>query len=237
MLGGAYFLSTFTDIIGIWVLFDRFNIIQGWKLEEVALLYGIMHMGFAFAEAISKGLDNMGEMVKRGDFDRVLLRPVGTLVQIVTCQIQLLRLGRFLQGFLILCWGFRELEIPLASINSLLIAVSILGTASLFSGLFILRATMTFWTTETMEIMNIVTYGGVESGQYPMTIYKLPFRLFFTFIVPLACVAFYPISWMLHQPDISLFWGAAAPLLGVAFLLISCRVWEIGVRRYRSTGG
>ena len=73
MLAAAHFISTFVDILGIWILFDRFKMVQGWTLEELALIYGIMHMGFATAEASARGFDTFSLMVKNGDFDRVLL--------------------------------------------------------------------------------------------------------------------------------------------------------------------
>src|SRR5262245_43113177 len=75
MLLSTYFLSTFIDIVGIWVLFDRFKMVQGWTLKEVAILYGIMHIGFSIPEAFARGFDNFGLLIKSGDFDRILLRP------------------------------------------------------------------------------------------------------------------------------------------------------------------
>src|SRR5258708_3126386 len=75
MLAATHFISTFVDILGIWVLFDRFKVVQGWTLGELALIYGIMHMGFAAAEASARGFDKFSQMVKSGDFDRFLLRP------------------------------------------------------------------------------------------------------------------------------------------------------------------
>ena len=56
MLTAAHFISTFVDITGIWVLFDRFKMVQGWTLKELALIYGIMHMGFALAESLARRL-------------------------------------------------------------------------------------------------------------------------------------------------------------------------------------
>ena len=49
-----------------------------------------------------------------------------------------------------------------------------------------LQATLAFWTTETLEIVNTVSYGGVETAQYPLSIYRPWFRHFFTFVVPLG---------------------------------------------------
>ncbi|WP_068469353.1 ABC transporter permease [Candidatus Protochlamydia phocaeensis] len=236
MLAIAHFISTFVDIFGIWVLFARFKVIQGWTLEELALIYGIMHMGFAAAEAIARGFDTFSTLIKQGDFDRLLLRPTGTLFQVATREFQLMRIGRFFQGLAVLLWGCHQLHLPFLSLSSLILSLALIGTTCLFYGLFIIQATLCFWTTETLEIMNITTYGGLESGQYPMSIYHPSFRLFFTFVIPLACVAYYPLAVMLKHEALPLWTGMLLPLAGVAFLGLSCQLWKIGVSRYQSTG-
>jgi ABC-2 type transport system permease protein len=114
--------------------------------------------------------------------------------------------------------------------------IAFIGTTCLFYGLFVIQASLSFWTTETLELMNITTYGGVESGQYPMSIYKKGFRLFFTFVIPLGCVAYYPIASSLHIEDIPLEIGTLLPLCGVAFLYAATKFWQLGVRHYHSTG-
>ncbi|MBA3239455.1 MAG: ABC-2 family transporter protein [Parachlamydiaceae bacterium] len=236
MLTLALFLSSFMDIFGIWVLFDRFKMIQQWTLKEVALLYGIMNMSFALAEMSAKVFDNFSQMVKRGDFDRVLLRPLGTLFQIASSEIQIMRIGRFLQGAVILNYGFREMDLSFFSFQTLVILLTIMSTSCVFYGLFILQATLSFWTTETLELMNIVTYGGLESGQYPLSIYTQSFRFFFTFIIPLGCVAYYPLATALRLENFPLWTAAFFPLSGILFLYLCCQVWKLGVRHYHSTG-
>ncbi len=236
MLTIAHFLSTFVDIFGIWVLFDRFKMIQGWTLPELAILYSIMQMGFAAAESTARAFDNFGQLIKRGDFDRVLLRPLGSLFQVAASEIQLMRLGRFFQGLTVLLWACNSLDITFFSYQTSVIIFSIAGTGCLFYGLMVLQATLSFWTTETLELMNITTYGGLETGQYPMSIYKWPLRAFFTFIIPLSCVAFYPMSALLKQETTYSWIGIAGPSLGIIFLLLSFKFWKLGVRHYHSTG-
>jgi ABC-2 type transport system permease protein len=236
MLTFSHFVSTFLEIFGIWVLFDRFKVIQGWTLAELSLIYGIMNMGFAASEALARGFDTFSQIVKNGDFDRYLLRPLGTLFQIATKDVQLMRLGRFCQGLLVLIWGFLQLNLHFLSIDTLVIILAVIGTTSLFYGLFVIQATLAFWTTETLEIMNITTYGGVEAGQYPMSIYPWAFRLIFTCVIPLACVAYYPIATLLKHEDLPIWIGAIAPLSGLLFLFLACQLWKLGVRHYHSTG-
>ena len=63
---------------------------------------------------------------------------------------------------------------------------AIAGGVCLFIGLIILQATSAFWTTESLEVWNAFTYGGVTMSQYPLSIYRPWFRRFFTFVIPLG---------------------------------------------------
>jgi ABC-2 type transport system permease protein len=236
MLTMSYFLATTVDILSIWVLFDRFHMVKGWTLEEVGLIYGIMHTGFSIAESWGRGFDTFWESVKSGDFDRNLLRPISTLIQVAAQDVLLIRLGRLFQGVIVLFWSASALGIDFISTQSLLIFVSIIGTAALFYGLTIIQGAISFWTIETLEIVNITTYGGLESGQYPMSIYKWPFRLIFTFVIPIACVAYYPMAVSLHHESFPLWSAFLLPLSGLVFFYLACQFWHLGVRHYHSTG-
>jgi ABC-2 type transport system permease protein len=117
-----------------------------------------------------------------------------------------------------------------------MILFSVLGTACLFYGLFVIQGTISFWTIETLELMNITTYGGVETGQFPMSIYKPGFRIFFTLFIPLACVGYYPMAIMLEHEALPLWLGLLFPFAGMLFLYLACRIWRLGVSKYQSTG-
>ena len=116
---------------------------------------------------------------------------------------------------------------------------ALLGATCLFMGLIIIQATLAFWTTETLELMNILTYGGIETAQFPMTIYLPWFRRFFTFVVPLACVNYFPVLLILEKPDplgTTAFFQYISPATGILFLLVGIVFWNIGLRYYSSTG-
>ena len=233
------FLVTGIEFLGVWALFDRFGALREWAFAEVAVFYGVVNVGFALADALSTGFDRMGEFVKRGEFDRILLRPRSTVLQLVAYELALRRVGRLLQGVLILAWGVRLLDVTLGAGDVLLLLAAIVGGACLFLGLFVLQGAMSFWTVETLELMNTLTYGGVQAAQYPLAIYAGWFRRFFTFVVPLAAIAYFPVVAVLDHADplgSPLWFQHVAPLLGVLFFLASLAAWRIGVRHYSSTG-
>lgn len=239
MLSLGTFIMIGFEFLGVWALFDRFGSLRGWSLPEVALLYGMANTAFALAEGVARGFDTFAGMVRLGDFDRLLVRPRSTALQVAGREVQLARVGRFAQGLTVLIWAGFALGLTWSVGKIMLTALAILGGACLFSGIFVLQATLSFWTTESLEIVNTLTYGGVETTQYPLSLYRRWFRRFFTVVVPLACVSYFPALAILGRPDPlgTPFWfRCVAPVIGVLFLAVALRVWKIGVRHYCSTG-
>jgi ABC-2 type transport system permease protein len=239
MLAVGQFLATGIEFLGVWALFARFGTLRGWQLAEIALFYGMVGTGFALAEGILRGFDTFPNLIKAGGFDRLLLRPWSTSFQVAASEVQLMRIGRFVQALCVLLWAMSALPVVWTPAKVGLVLLTIFGGACLFGGLFVLQATLAFWTVESLEIVNTVTYGGTETAQYPLTIYRSWFRLFFTFVVPLACINYLPASQILSHAHPMLEpapWKWAAPLVGMLFLGVSFQVWKLGVRRYCSTG-
>ena len=233
-------LNCLIEIAGIWVLFDRFGDLSGWSFAEVALFCGTINATYAIGELLATGFDKFGTLyVKTGDFDRLLLRPRGTVLQLAGHELSLRRLGRLVPGMVIVIAAWMALDIPFQADRVGLLAFAMAGGVAFFFALMVLQATMCFWTTESLELMNILSYGGVETASYPLSIYHRLFRRFFTYVVPLACIGYFPIVAVLGVDDplgTSRLFQATAPLAGFAFLGVAFGVWQLGVRRYTSTG-
>jgi len=240
MIAGGQFVTTLTEFLGLWALFLRFGQIRGWKLPEVAIFYGTISVSFAIADAISRGFDVFGtEMVKTGNFDRLLLRPRAPALQLLGYELRLSRVGRFAQGLLVLGVAMWIAQLDWDPRMAGLLLGAILGGVALFLGILILQATLAIWTVESLEIVNTITYGGVEAGQYPLDIYTRWFRDFLIFVVPIGCVVYFPILRLLgHRgPLAAPGWLLdVTPLFGFVFLGVALKVWSFGVRHYTSTG-
>lgn len=240
MLATGQLLVTALEIVGVWALFDRFGQIRGWSLGEVCVFYGLINITFSLADLVTRGFDVFGpEFVKTGAFDRVLLRPRSAALQLVGHEFRLSRFGRTAQGLAVLLIGVHLTGIDWSAGDTALALFAVAGGVALFAGLLILQATLAFWTVESLEVANVLTYGGAQAAHYPLSIYAAWFRSFLTFVVPIACVAYFPMVAILDRPDPlgSPQWLAAvSPLAGFAFLGVSFVAWSFGVRRYTSTG-
>ena len=169
----------------------------------------------------------------------MLLRPCGTVLQLMGQECALRRIGRLIQGVIVLIWAIGALPTRWGWLQVGLLGFTLLGSVCLFFGLIVIQATMVFWSTETLELMNTMTYGGVETAQYPVTIYQPALRRFFTLVIPLACVAYFPVVALLGVEDplgTSRTFQHTAPLVGLLFLWGALQLWKYGVKHYTSTG-
>lgn len=236
----AAFVTTGFEFLAMVLAFERFGTLGGWRLEEVAVLYGIVGTGMALADMVTTGFDTFGNTVRRGDFDRILLRPRSTALQLFGQELTLRRLGRLSQALLVLGWALSKIERGWTPARVYLLLAAVLGGCCIFIGLWIIQATVAFWTVQTQEMMNVLTYGGTEAGSHPVHIYDKWLRRLFLGVVPIASVSYFPALVLLdrHSP-----FGACcaalpylSPLFGPLFLASALGLWSLGVRHYSSTG-
>ena len=234
MATGVWFLS-------LVLILQRFESIGGWTLGEVAFLYGMVETAFGAMDMLFSGFDPgfFGRQVRRGTFDQLLLRPVDITLQVLGSEFVLRRLGRILQGAAILAVALALAEIRWTPIKLAYLPVVLASLVCFFGGLFIIGSTITFWTVESIEVINILTYGGSEMMSYPMHIYRDWMRHFFTFVVPGIFLNYYPALFFLDKPDpfgLPPFAPFLSPVAGVGVLAVGLAFWRFGIRHYQSTG-
>ena len=120
-----------------------------------------------------------------------------------------------------------------------LLASAVAAGMMLWVGLLVLQATLSFWTIETLEIMNTLTYGGVETAQFPLSIYSRGVPAVLRVRGSAGLRLLLPRARDPRQgrpprvaPVARLGLAAAGPL----FLAATLRVFRLGVRHYTSTG-
>ena len=237
---GTYFFTSLCEFLALLLVFIPFPTLLGWKIGEVALLSAIMSLSFGLAEMLGSGIDNFSETIRRGEFDRVLLRPVSAFIQIAGSDFRLRRMGRLTQGTLAFIVGLRLLpDLHWTGMKMLVLVLSIGSGTVIFTSVLLLGATLCFWTIDTTELTNILTYGGREMLSYPLTIYSEFMQKFFLFVVPIAFSSYIPACYLLGRPlPFGLPAGIAffSPLVALLFVGIAGCIWRFGVQHYQSTG-
>jgi len=146
-------LVTLLGIGTIALVLQRFDNISGWTIFEIAFLFGMAETAFGTMDMIFSGFDPpyFGRHVRMGTFDQMLLRPANLIAQILGSQFIIRRLGRIIQGSIILIIALSQLEIQWTTVKILMLPVIFISLVTFFGGLFISGATLSFWTIESLE--------------------------------------------------------------------------------------
>lgn len=230
----GHFLVSFSVFIGIYFMFLRFNSIEGFAFSDVLICFATLLTSFSLAECFFRGFDTFPGIISNGEFDRIMVRPRNEILQVLGSRIDFARIGRFMQAIIVLAYAIPTSGIIWTVDKIITLCLMIIGGTFLFAGLFIIYASICFFTIEGLEFMNIFTDGSKEFGKYPLSIYGEGILKFFSFIIPLALIQYYPLLYLIGRTDNVLY--IFLPTSGILFLLPSYMFWRFGVKHYKSTG-
>jgi ABC-2 type transport system permease protein len=232
---------TITEFGALALVLTRFETIDGWTLAEVAFLYGLVELSFGLMDMLFAGFDPtfFGQGVRKGTFDQFLLRPVPIIWQVLSSDLTLRRIGRILLGIVIFVAALRFNDLDWTLVKVIYLPFVVMGMVLFFGGLFMIGSSITFWTIEAIEAVNILTYGGSFLISYPMSIYQEWLRRIFTFVIPAIFLNYYPALYFLDKPDPFNFPFVAhflAPVAGAVVFALALVFWRFGLEHYQSTG-
>ena len=125
------------------------------------------------------------------------------------------------------------LRIPWTPHHLLYLAIAVLSGGAIFIALNLIMATSAFWIIESIPVTQIV-FNTHEFAKYPLTIYHRSIGLLMTWLIPYGFASFYPANYLLGRDVGLLAWFG--PVMAMALLFLSYRVWLIGLRHYSGTG-
>lgn len=224
-----------TEPITVFLLFSRFGSVGSWTVERVMLVYGLAVASFGLAEVFSRGFDYFPWQIRTGEFDRILLRPRNTFLQIIAARFHVHRISRAAGGLTMVVWALVRMGVAFTPETALMLLLSLAGGYLTYTGVFVLTSAVSFWTLEALDwiyIFTNISYQVVKSP--PEYLPKWLFNMFI-YVMPMMLFCYFPASaicgWGVPQ---ALGWLALPA--GAAFLGLACLLWKVGVRHYASTG-
>jgi ABC-2 type transport system permease protein len=242
----AYRLDFFIDTLAVGfslliqlavlgVLFSKVRELDGWSFPQVLFIYGFSLVPLGLFNLVSVNLYGFAdEYLIGGRFDRVLLRPVGSLAQVIFESFNVSGLNEIFLGLAVMAHASVKLGADFGVTDGLALLVLAPGAALVYLGVFLAITAVSFWVEDKMGLAPPV-YNLIRFSRYPITIYSLPVRIFLTFVLPFAWVAFYPAAWFVGGPELAKV-ALATPAVGVLVFTGAALMWRRGVRNYVSTG-
>lgn len=229
-----------TEFVELYVIVSNVPAFGGMTFAQTLLVFGLASLSFAIADLVMGEADSMADAIRTGKLEVLLVRPVPVLLQLMTMDLQLRRVGRALFAVAALIVALVLTDIVWSPATVLLMAVTPVAGAVIFCALFLGAGAMQFWLLDGRQFANAFTYGGRYVSTMPGAALFLPMQILFTFVIPATLVAYAPSLLILgvEGPAAIPAWTGwlnvpAAILLSAAMLLL----WRAAIRRYTGAGG
>ncbi len=202
----------------------------GWDWRSALIVLGLFTIlqGLA-ATLFIPNLNSIVKYVEQGTLDFVLLKPISSQFWLSLRQLSPWGISDIVFGLGLIGYAAQTLALnPLnLALGFLLLALSSLILYSLW---FMLGAT-SIWFVKIYNVTEVLR-GLLEAGRYPIVAFPAVYRVFFTFIIPIAFLTTFPAEAMLGR--LSLVWLMATLFLAIASLWCSHRFWQFALRFYTS---
>ena len=214
---------------------DQIKTLKGWSREEVFFIYGYSLLPMALFSSVALNLYRFGDRyIIQGGFDRVLLRPLNSLGQILFESFNLESIGSVIVAIFLLVYSLDNLNISFTLVDYLWLLVSSISGATILLSVFVILASLSFHFEDKLGIAAPV-FNLIRFGRYPLPIFNKLVQFVLRWIVPFAFVAFYPATHFLRRKEF-LVYCYSSPIIAIIFSCLAWVLWQFGVSKYSSTG-
>jgi ABC-2 type transport system permease protein len=230
-------LTGFLGIPTLLLLTSAFPSIGGWDFGKLGFMVALVQMAKGVHHALFMPFWGHLGLVRNGDFDRLLIRPVHPIVQIMASDLSLSAIGEFLPGLILFAITAPKVEVKWGLLNILFLVVVVVSGAIIEWAVYLFFATFDFWLVHA-SLLYIPTAFLSSLTLYPMHIYGRALSFVMTFVLPYAFMAYYPTLYFfqLDAGTFPRFFAYLTPLVAAVSTVIAIAVWSVGVRHYQSTG-
>lgn len=218
----------------------RFKTIGGWTLGEMAFLYSVLILSMGLVSSMFSGLIDFYEFIREGTFDRILLRPLSPLGQIIAGGFEITGVVHLILGVTAF-WIANQLQkVDWNWLNIIVFITVILGGSLILASIRIIIASIAFYAVNNSSLVHLFVFSTREFMLYPMSIYPTGLKFILTFLLPLGFINYYPAYYFLNKSTEGdlfhpyLMFGSLP--VGILMAITSLILWEKGKKAYESAG-
>ncbi|MBL8850800.1 MAG: ABC-2 family transporter protein [Planctomycetaceae bacterium] len=215
--------------------------IEGWTREQY---YAFMATGMLINSLVETlfmpNCANFSELIRTGDLDFALLKPIDTQFLVSFEKVDLAELTQVLLSGGLLWYALDRAQVDVTFANAALYLLLIAVGVAFFYSLMIVLASTSIWLGRNQGLYDFWFYITVF-GRYPREFYHRPHPLAqvvwfgFSYLIPILLVVTVPSHVLLNQMQ-HIGWQIAvlAPVFTLIGLLIARRVFSWSLSHYRS---
>lgn len=236
----AVFFREATGVIVIYLTLFTFNDIDGWDTYELLLLFSFVYVTYGILIIFFTGLRDFEFLVNTGQFDRFLLRPRGTLFQVIASNSDwFAAIGHGALGIFLFVFSASKVHIVWNFMNVMYCISSIVGGVFIQAAIFLFAASLSFFFIRTGSIRELLYWNTRRFANYPITIFPKFVKILMTYIIPFAFVNYYPASYLLKKDNITLLdniFRYITPIIGILMYVFAYLFWSYSLKCYKSSG-
>lgn len=227
-------LNLLTGVLGIIVLFNQVETVQGWTFASTLAILGVyLTMNALRGVFISPSLDSLAGMdgdIWTGKLDYVLLRPADIQFLASFRHWRPYALLDLLLGIGVMVVAAAQLQttLTLTQIASFMVLLAV-GLVVMYA-LLLAFAGLVFWSPG--FLFGWVFDGLFQMARYPVSLYPEGIRLVLTWVVPIGVMTTVPAQAL--TGDLPPAVAVGSVLLGLGLLVGATVLFRTGVRRYSS---
>lgn len=227
-------IIVFLEFFVLQSLFNKFSLLDKFNKYELYFNFSAIFFGYSLAQLVGRGFDKFYRLIGNGNFDFLLIRPRNLFIQIIGSEMYYEKISKVISSLIILIYSCTKIINGFNIFKLLLVLSIILGIFIIIISVFIIGASVSFYTIQGIEFINIFTDGTKQLGQYPMGIFNKVIRFIFTFVIPLTLVNYYPLEYLMGRTT---FIGYAfLPLLSTLYIIPALLLFKVGLKKYKSSG-
>ena len=227
-------ISNLVGFVTFYILFSNFPSINGWTMYDMLFMYGFSLIALTPLQCFFDNNWNLRYAVKTGDFIKYCFRPINMFFYYISEDFDVKGLGQMAFGLGTLVYAWRHLAIPVTFVTVGQTVLFLIAASLFMIAIMNFAAATCFWIQNSGYIM-VIMFRFKDFAKYPATIFNRLFKLIFTFVIPIAFIAYYP-SLVVLRPDKVPLLSWLSPVIGLIFFYLSYRFWLLGAKKYDGTG-
>lgn len=236
----AVFLRESTGIIVIYFTLLKFDELNGWNIYELLFLFSLLFLTYGIMIIFFTGLRDFGGTVRRGNFDRFILRPRGLLFQIIFANADwFAAIGHGGLGLVLFLLSAGRVKIVWNASTVLYYLFTVAGGVLIQGAVFLLLAALNIYLLETNSLKELLYWNMRKFAGYPISIFHKAIQFIMIYIMPFAFVNYFPAQYLLRKDDMAEYpeiFMYLTPVIGIVMYLLAYLFWRFSVRFYKSSG-
>ncbi|MGL5874068.1 MAG: ABC transporter permease [Xenococcaceae cyanobacterium] len=218
------------SIFSLFLFYRTGYTFEGWNWQQAMLVLGVFTLlqGFS-ATFLVPNLNRIVDQVQKGTLDFVLLKPIDSQFWVSARSVSPWGVPDLLFGAIIIIYAGSGLGFSFK--NYIQGAIPIASGFIILYSLWFMLGSTSIWFVKIYNVTEVLR-GFLEAGRYPLIAYPASYRVFFTFVIPVAFLTTVPAEAMLDRAPNLLLGGSV--LLAISLFFVAKYFWKFALRFYTS---